>query len=292
MKPPVFAYHRPDTLDEALATLADAGDEGRALAGGQSLIPLLNLRMARPDVVVDLGRLRELDYIRVDNGWLRVGAMTRQRTLELDATAAEHAPLLRAATRWIGHQQIRTRGTVGGSIAHADPAAELPVAALALGAEMVVRGPVGERICPATQFFGGFFGTAVEPGEILVEVRFPRLGSRCAFVEVARRHGDFAIAGVGVAMDLGPDGRISRAGVALAGVGPAPLKVAPAEALLRGEQPSPELFEAAAQAAAEAAQPSSDIHGSASFRLHLVRVLTTRALSQALAAPAPDLPPV
>jgi CO/xanthine dehydrogenase FAD-binding subunit len=290
VKPPVFAYHRPDTLDEALSTLADAGDEGRALAGGQSLIPLLNLRMARPEVVVDLGRLPELDYIRVDNGWLRVGAMTRQRTLEHDATAAAHAPLLRAATRWIGHQQIRARGTVGGSIAHADPAAELPVAALALGAEMVIRGAAGERVCPATQFFGGFFGTAVEAGEMLVEVRFPRAGSRSAFVEVARRHGDFAIAGVGVAMDVAPDGRVSRAGVALAGVGPAPLRVSAAEALLHGERPSPDLFEAAADAAVHAAQPTSDIHGSAAFRSHLVRVLTARALSQALDASPTALP--
>jgi aerobic carbon-monoxide dehydrogenase medium subunit len=290
MKPPVFAYHRPETLEEALSILGAAGDEGRPLAGGQSLIPLLNLRMARPEVVVDLGRVRELDYIRADDGWLRVGAMTRQRALELDATAAAHAPLLRAATRWIGHQQIRARGTVGGSIAHADPAAELPAAALALGAEMVIRGAAGERVCPATQFFGGFFGTAVEAGEVLVEIRFPRAGSRSAFVEVARRHGDFAIAGVCVALDLGPDGCVSRAGVALAGVGSAPLKVQAAEALLHGERPTPDLFAAAADAAVQAAQPTADIHGSASFRSHLVRVLTTRALSQALEASPTAVP--
>jgi CO/xanthine dehydrogenase FAD-binding subunit len=282
MKPGTFEYRRVGSADEALAALAADGDDVRVLAGGQSLIPMMNMRMARPSVLVDLGRVRELDYVRDEGGSLRVGTMTRQVTLEHSAEAAQAAPLAVAATKWIGHRQIRSRGTVGGTIAHADPAAELPAAVLALDAEMVIRSAAGERVVHASEFFLGFFATAIEPGEMLAEVRFPAWGRQAAFSEVARRHGDFAIAGVAAALDVGADGRVARAGIAMAGVGAAPVKSPAAEAALTGREPTAEVIAEAARAAAGDASPSSDIHGSAAFRSHLVRVLTADALRRAL----------
>jgi carbon-monoxide dehydrogenase medium subunit len=249
---------------------------------------MMNMRMARPSVLVDIGSVAELDDLRVVDGMLRVGAMTRQATLERSETAAAACPLAVAATGWIGHRQIRSRGTVGGTIAHADPAGELPTAALALDAEMVIRSSAGDRVCPATDFFEGFFGTAVQPGELLTEVRFPTWGRHAAFSEVARRHGDFAIIGVAAALDLGPDGRVRQAGIALAGVGPAPMKAAAAEQLLIGRDPTDDAIREAALAAADAATPTSDIHGSAAFRTNLVRVLTIDALARALASSPPQ----
>jgi carbon-monoxide dehydrogenase medium subunit len=284
MKPGTFEYRRAASAEEALSILALEGEEVRVLAGGQSLIPMMNMRMARPSVLVDIAGVAELDYIRRVDGTLRVGAMTRQLVLERSAQAAAECPLAVAATRWIGHQQIRGRGTVGGTIAHADPAGELPTSALALGAEMVIRSSAGERVCPAADFFVGFFGTAVGPGELLTEVRFPTWGGRAAFSEVARRHGDFAITGVAAALDLEPDGRIRRAGIALAGVGSAPVKARAAEQLLVGRRPTEDAFEEAALAAVDEASPTSDIHGSAAFRTHLVRILTIDALARALAS--------
>jgi CO/xanthine dehydrogenase FAD-binding subunit len=290
MKPGAFEYRRAGSTEEALAALAADGDDVRVLAGGQSLIPMMNMRMARPTVLVDLGRVRELDYVRDEGGVLRVGAMTRQVTLERSADAARLAPLAVAATRWIGHRQIRSRGTVGGTIAHADPAAELPATALALDAEMVIRSAAGEKVVRAADFFLGFFATAIEPGELLVEVRFPAWGRHAAFSEVARRHGDFAIAGVAAALELGPDGRITRAGIAMAGVGGEPVKAPSAEAALVGRPPTEDVVEEAARAATGDAGPSSDIHGSAAFRSHLVRVLTADALRRALGTTTKERP--
>jgi aerobic carbon-monoxide dehydrogenase medium subunit len=209
MKPPPFAYHRPRTLEEALALLA-AEPESKPLAGGQSLVPMLNFRLARPPSMVDLGGLEELAGIRVDGGVVGVGAMTRQWDLEHSPDAH---PLLREALGFVGHTATRCRGTVGGSLAHADPTAELPVCALALGAELVVAGPDGLRTVAADTFFLSVFTTALEPGELLVEVRFPRADGGWAFEEHAHRHGDFAVVCVAVAGDR----------VALGGVGPAPV---------------------------------------------------------------------
>jgi CO/xanthine dehydrogenase FAD-binding subunit len=290
MKPGTFEYRRVASTEEALAALAADGEDVRVLAGGQSLIPMMNMRMARPTVLVDLGHVRELDYVRADDGVLRVGTMTRQVALERSADAARLAPLAVAATKWIGHRQIRSRGTVGGTIAHADPAAELPATALALDAELVIRSAGGEKVVRATDFFLGFFATAIEPGEMLVEIRFPAWGRHAAFSEVARRHGDFAIAGVAAALELGADGRVARAGIAMAGVGAEPVKAPAAEAALVGREPTEEVIADAAQAATGDASPSSDIHGSAAFRSHLVRVLTADALRRALGITTKERP--
>jgi carbon-monoxide dehydrogenase medium subunit len=284
VKPGAFEYRRVTSVEEALSALAMDGEDVRVLAGGQSLIPMMNMRMARPSVLVDIGAVGELDDLRVVDGMLRVGAMTRQAVLERSEVAAATCPLAVAATEWIGHRQIRSRGTVGGTIAHADPAAELPTTAVALGAEMVICSTAGERISPATDFFEGFFGTAVQPGELLTEVRFPTWGRHAAFSEIARRHGDFAITGVAAALDLGADGRVRQAGIALAGVGPAPVKAEAAEQLLTGRHPTDDVIREAAHAAVDAGSPTSDIHGSAAFRAHLVRVLTIDALARALAS--------
>ncbi|MCW2798513.1 xanthine dehydrogenase family protein subunit M [Nocardioides sp.] len=291
MKPGAFEYRRATSIQEALSTLAVDGEDVRVLAGGQSLIPMMNMRMARPSLLVDIGAVAELDDLRVVDGMLRVGAMTRQATLEHSETAVAACPLAVAATTWIGHRQIRSRGTVGGTIAHADPAAELPTAAVALGAEMVIRSSDGERVCAAANFFEGFFGTAVQPSELLTEVRFPTWGRHAAFSEISRRHGDFAIIGVGAALDLGSDGRVRQAGIALAGVGPAPIKASAAEQLLVGRNPTDDAIREAALAAVDVATPTSDIHGSAAFRTHLVRVLTIDALARALASsPSQEVP--
>jgi carbon-monoxide dehydrogenase medium subunit len=283
VKPARFVYARAGSLEEALALLEEHGDEARLLAGGQSLVPLMNFRLARPSALVDLGRVSELDYINRENGSLRVGAMTRQRELECNATVAEACPLIRRASRLIGHVQIRNRGTIGGSIAHADPSAEYPAAALALGAEMVVRGRSGERVVPATEFFVGPFTTAVETGETLVEIRIPTWARAVDFQEVARRHGDFAIAASAVALDV-RDGKIERAGIGLAGVGATALKAEAAERTLTGKEPGGDLFRQAAAEAAAATNPGDDIHGSAAYRKSLVETLTFRALQNAAGA--------
>ncbi|HEX9312764.1 MAG TPA: FAD binding domain-containing protein, partial [Actinomycetota bacterium] len=197
MKPPPFKYARPGELDEVLALLSEHGDEAKLLAGGQSLIPLLNFRLARPSVLVDLNSVSGLDGMTSQNGTIGLGAMVRQRAAERSPDVGSSCPLIVQALRHVAHLQIRNRGTVGGSIAHADPAAELPAVALALDAEMVVRSAAGERVVPASEFFQGPFTTAVGPEEVLVEVRFPKLaGARSTFLELARRSGDFALAGV------------------------------------------------------------------------------------------------
>jgi CO/xanthine dehydrogenase FAD-binding subunit len=285
MKPGIFEYRRVSSTDEALVALQEEGDDVRVLAGGQSLIAMMNLRIARPTVLVDIGRVDELAYVRRENGDLCVGATTRQATVEHSIEVAHACPLVTHACRWIGHRQIRSRGTVGGSVAHADPAAELPAVAMALDARMVIRSTDAERTVAASDFFQSLFTTALSPGEILTAVRFPTWGRRAAFSEVARRHGDFAIAAVAAAVDLDAEGRFARVGIGLGGVGPVPLKAVAAEALLVGETPTTNLLDEAAQAAAADARPASDQHGSAGFRRHLVRVLTIDALSRALTSP-------
>jgi carbon-monoxide dehydrogenase medium subunit len=279
MKPAAFLYRRAGTLDEALGLLAEHGEEARPLAGGQSLTPMMNVRLAQPSALVDLNPVAELAYVRASDGHLEVGAMTRQRELEQPDVAAA-CPLLAAATRFIGHFQIRNRGTIGGSLAHADPAAEYPAVATALDAELVLQGPRGRRALRAREFFLGPFMTALEPGELLVEARLPTWGTAAAFEELARREGDFALAGVAVALDL--DGRrIRRAGVALLGVGPLPIPATAAEELLVGAEPGDSEISAAADAAAAQAEPRADIHADADYRRELVRVLMRRALSAA-----------
>ncbi|MBI4493051.1 MAG: xanthine dehydrogenase family protein subunit M [Chloroflexi bacterium] len=285
MKPPRFEYYDPASLDEALALLAQHGDEAKLLAGGQSLVPLLNLRLARPRVLVDLNPLDELAYVRAENGHLAIGALTRQRDLELSEVARARCPLLAEALRLVGHPTIRNRGTVGGNLAHADPASELPAVALALEAEFVARSSRGERRVPARAFFVHALTTALAADEALVEVRIPALpaGAGWAFVELARRHGDYAIAGAAAALTLDASGRIAWARLSLCGVGPVPIRPLEAERLLPGRQPGPDLWRAVGEAAAEASDPASDLQATADYRRAMVEVYVARALERAAA---------
>jgi aerobic carbon-monoxide dehydrogenase medium subunit len=286
MKPAPFEYEAPESLPAALSLLARYGGEAKLLAGGQSLVPVLNFRLAQPAVLIDLNRLPDLGFVRRSAaGGLAIGAMTRQRTLERDPLVAELAPLLHEAVPFIAHPQIRNRGTLGGSLAHADPAAELPVVAVALGARLRLAREGGERWVEARGFFAGLFTTALEPEEILVEVELPPPPPRTgwAFLESARRHGDYAQAGVAARVSLDADGRCREAGLTYLSLGSGPLAAPEAARVLVGELPSPAAFAAAAAAAQEAIHPGSDVHASAAFKRHLARVLTVRALAQATA---------
>lgn len=284
MKPPPFDYIAPHSLDEALEALAGHGPEAKVLAGGQSLVPAMNFRLLQPAVLIDLNPLQDLQYIRFEDGELRIGAMTRQRQVELDPLVAEHAPLLHETMPYVAHVQIRNRGTVGGSLAHADPAAELPVVALALGARLRLRSTRGERWVPAEEFFLGMFTTALEPDEILVEVAFPASppATGWAFTEFARRRGDYALAGVAAGVTLAPDGACQEARVVLLNVGDGPVAARQAAGLLQGQQPDAEAIEAVAQAVDAEIDPMGNVHASPEYQRHLARVLTRRALTTAV----------
>ncbi|HET9491318.1 MAG TPA: xanthine dehydrogenase family protein subunit M [Methylomirabilota bacterium] len=284
MKPPRFEYHAPRTLEEAVSLLDRYRGEAKVLAGGQSLMPLLNFRLVRPAALIDLNRITALDYIRQVDGQVRFGAMTRQRAVEFSSVIRQHLPLLTEATRWVGHLPIRTRGTIGGSIAHADPAAEYPAVLAALEGEVVARSPRGERTVRASELFQTYLTTTLAPDEILTEVRLPvaPAGAGYAFEEFARRHGDFAI--VGIAAVVTVDGRrVVRARLATAGASPVPVRLWPAEEILERDGLGDEAIDAAAARARELVEPDSDIHASADYRRHLTGVLTARALKRARA---------
>jgi CO/xanthine dehydrogenase FAD-binding subunit len=290
VKPATFAYHRPSTLDEAIRVLAENGSEAKPLAGGQSLIPAMNFRLARPAVLVDLNRVGELGYVddgrtvgRSD-GQLHIGAMTRQCVAERHEMIASMAPLLKETMPFIAHPQIRNRGTIGGSLAHADPAAELPSVMVALDATFTVRGAHGSRAIPATDFYTGLFVTALRPGELLVDIAIPppKARSGWAFIEVARRHGDYALAGAAVVVTLDEKGKCKEARIALVSVGDVPMLAKKAIKALIGEKPTPEVIKEAAEAAgAKDCDPPGDIHASAAYRRQLTTVLTRRALTTA-----------
>jgi aerobic carbon-monoxide dehydrogenase medium subunit len=281
MKPPVFDYRRAASLDEAIALLSEYGTDAKVLAGGQSLLPMMKLRLARPGVIVDLGRAAELDYVRADDGGLAFGAMARLAELE-SATVGQGWPMLMAAARHIGHPPIRHRGTVCGSLAHADPAAELPALALALDAELVAVGPGGRRVIPAERFFVTYLTTDLAPDELLAEARFPVGGEAVGwgFEELSRRFGDYAMAAVAAVLVAAPDGTIAKARLALAGVADRAVRAREAEALLVGA-PGEARFPEAARVAAGALTPPADVHGSSAYRRHLAEVLVERALSAA-----------
>lgn len=285
MKPAPFEYLAPASLDEALALLTRYGDEAKLVAGGQSLIPMLRFRLARPGYLIDIGSLKDLRYIREEADGLAVGALTREFELEKSAAVAARVPLLAAAAGLIGHAPIRHRGTVGGSLAHADPAAELPVAALALDAVFKVAGPEGVRLIPAPSFFLSLFTTALQPLEVLAEIRFPypAPGTGHAFVEMARRAGDFAVVAVAALLTPGPGGTVAAARIALGGVGDVPLRATAAEALLTGQPATSESFAAAAAAAAAETDPPSDLHATAGYRRQVTPVYVKRALAAAWA---------
>ena len=283
MKPPKFDYHAPTTVEQALELLGRYGGDAKVLAGGQSLMPLLNFRLSRPAALVDLNRIPSLAYVREQDGQVRLGAMTRQRTIEFSPLVRERVPLLGEATRWVGHLPIRTRGTIGGSIAHADPAAEYPAVLTALEGEVVARGPKGERVVKAKDLFRTYLTTSLTPDEILVEVRMPAMpaGAGYALEEFARRHGDFAI--VGIAAVVVKDGaRCALARLATAGAGPVPVRLRAAEEILERDGLTDAAIEAASRRASELVSPDSDIHASADYRRHLAGVLTKRALKRAL----------
>jgi len=286
MKPAPFKYDAPTTVDEALAHLARYGYEAKVLAGGQSLIPMMNFRLAQPAVLVDINPVAGLSYIQpTRDGGLRIGAMTRQRQVERDPLVAQAAPLLHAAMPKIAYPQIRTRGTIGGSLAHADPSAELPAVSLALNARFLLRSQKrGERWVEARDFFVGLFTTILEPDELLVEVRLPPMPPRSgwSFLEVARRHHDFALVGVAAVVALDGAGVCQQARLVYLSVGDRPVEARQAEALLQGQEPTAEAIRQAAETAAQAdVDPQSDINASADYRRHLVRVLGQRALTEA-----------
>lgn len=283
MKLPPVDYEAPKTVSEALELLAEHQDEASVLAGGQSLIPLLALRLAQPAVLIDINGIDELSGVSAADGWVAVGAMTREYVAEESQIVADAVPLLAAALPLIGHEAIRSRGTIGGSLAHADPAAELPAVARALDAEFVVRGPSGERVVPAAEWFEGYLTTSRRPDELLVEARFPaaRPGTGISFQEVARRHGDFAMVGLATSVTLS-DGVISDARLAFAGVSDVPARATGAEDLLVGQRPSAGLFDEAARRAAADIDPPADLHGSAEYRKKVAAALVRRGLREAV----------
>ncbi|MCF2527944.1 FAD binding domain-containing protein [Yinghuangia soli] len=289
MKPASFAYHRARDVAGAarlLAELAERGEDAKLLAGGQSLIPMMNFRLARPGHLVDIGGLAELAYLRPDGtGGLRIGALTTHHTVETAAEAVlgRDFAVLRDAMPWIGHLPIRTRGTVGGSLAHGDSTAEWCLLALLLDAEITAVGPHGERTIPAAEFFHGFYTTALEADEVLAEIRFPRPAPHAALAEFAERRGDFAIVSAAVDLDVDDAGAVVAGRVALGGVAPAPLRIPEAEEVLATGGPDrAALFAACADRAAEAADPPSDMNGSADYRRTLIRTLIRRACEEAI----------
>ncbi len=283
MKPAMFEYDDPTTLDETLELLARHGDECKVLAGGQSLVPLMNFRLARPARLVDINGVEELAGIRREQGRLVIGAMTRHSDVETSNLVAEGWPLLHEAIGWVGHSQIRNRGTVGGSVAHADPAAELPAAFAALDAAFRVRSKRGSRTLGWRDFFVAEFTTALAADELVTAVEVPpqEPGTGFAFVEFARRHGDFALGGAAVAVMLRRDGSCESAAIALLAAAPAPVRPAAAEAQLAGAKLDAATIAAAAEAAVRDVHPTSDLHGSSDYRVKLLRTMVERALTRA-----------
>jgi CO/xanthine dehydrogenase FAD-binding subunit len=278
-----FDYEAPATLDDALALLAEHRDEAKVLAGGQSLVPLLNYRLAKPRVVVDINDL-PLAAIRVDDGHLSLGALVRHHHLEESADVARHCPVLKEAAALIGNVRVRALGTVGGSLAHADPAAELPLAMVALDARLHVRSAAGERALDARQFFTGYLSTALAPDELIIDIHVPVIDDAgYALEEFARRAGDFALVSALAVVGIDARGRVEKARLGVGGAGPAPLRVPAAEDLLVGHEPSDEQLARVAAVAADALDPQGDPFASAAYRRHLARVLTRRALTRAVA---------
>ena len=284
MKPPPFRYAAPTSVEEVLGLLAaNADDDPRVLAGGQSLVPLMNFRLAQPGFLIDLRLVEALTTLRTDGDVLVIGAMVRQSAAERSPEVALAAPLLAEALGYVAHPPIRNSGTVGGSLAHADPAAELPAVALALDAGLVAAGPGGTRTIPAAEFFHGSFTTALEPGEILTEVRVPRregVGGH-AFVEFARTHGNFALVGVAVVIELDED-IVAGASIALSGVASTPVRAAAAERTLAGTSADAATIKVAVDAAVDELSPAGDLHGSTETRTDIARSYLRRGIELAL----------
>lgn len=283
MKPPRFAYYDPYTRNEVLALLDTYEDEAKVLAGGQSLVPLLNMRLAQPAHLIDINHVSDLSYIRQEAGYLAIGALTRHMEVERSELVQKLCPLLTGAIGFVGHAPIRARGTIGGTLAHADPAAEVPAVLMALGGWVCVESLAGGREIPADQFFLGQLATTLASKEILVEARFPLIPplSGVSFLEINRRHGDFALVGVATQVSLHPDGSIAAAHIALLGVGETPIRALAAEELLINQQPGESLFSIAAEKASAQLEPSEDMHASSAYRQQVAGTLVGRALKQA-----------
>jgi carbon-monoxide dehydrogenase medium subunit len=284
LKPSAFDYHAPETLEEATMMLADFGGSAKILAGGQSLIPMLSLRLAYFDHLIDIGRIPGLSGIRLEHDRVSIGATTVDAALEGDEVVDAAVPMLARATPLVGHFQIRNRGTVGGSIAHADPSAEYPAVALALDAELEAVSARGTRQIAAREFFLGFWTTALEPDEILVGVRFPVWSGRCGFAvrEFARRHGDFAISGAVVAVEIDPDDRVERCAIGLFGMGSTPLRATVAEEEVVGQTVDVSPKEVGRLAMAGLSDVPSDMHGSAAYRTRVGAAMAARAWADAI----------
>jgi aerobic carbon-monoxide dehydrogenase medium subunit len=283
VKPAPFQYLRPSSVDDALAALARHRDDAKVLAGGQSLVALMNLRLVKPAVVVDINRLSDIAYVRQENGTLAIGALTRQAAIESSDVVARQCPLMAEAIRFVAHRPIRNRGTVGGNLAHADPTSELPAVTVALGATFVAWSKDGKRTIPANDFFVAPLSTALASNELLSEVRVPvwPAGQGWSFMEVSPRAGDYAL--VGVAATLRVEGGVCQAArLAYSGVGPRASRVAAAEQALVGRPANEAVFREAGEVAAGQVDPPSDFHATADYRRDLVRVLTRRALVRAL----------
>lgn len=286
MKPAVFSYKSPRTLDEVFGELAEHGSDARVLAGGQSLIRLMNARTETPGILVDINRIPGLDEVTVENGVVRIGALVRQRTSEVSPVIREHAPVFSEAGAEVAHVSVRERGTVVGSIAFADPCAELPTALVALDGEIVARSTRGERVIPAEQMFLGPYRTALAEDEMAVEARLPalpagRTGS--AFLEITRRHGELPVCGVASILRLDDDGQITEARISVGAVGDRPQRARAAEAALLGRTTDPEVVREAGELAAREIEPRPTVHGSSAYRRHLASVVTRRSLSRAAA---------
>ncbi len=283
MKPAPFDYVVPASLDEAVSALASGDGDAKVLAGGQSLVPMLALRLARPATLVDINRLPGLDGLREASGMLEIGALVRQRALE--RWAASRSPLFAEVLRHVAHPPIRNRGTVVGNVVHADPASELPALLLCLEGVVVARGPRGERMIPADRFYRAPLTTALGADELATAVRFtlPPAGAGWGFAEVSRRHGDFALVGAVAVLTRAGDGTVARARLAFFGAGGTPLRGLAAEQALEGRAPSPSLLAEAARAAAAALSPDGDIHATAQYRRRVAATLAERTLTAALA---------
>lgn len=284
MKPSAFAYFDPDTVEEALELKRQHGTDAMFLAGGLSLMPLMNLRLARPKVLIDINRVADLDQVADADGHVEIGATVRHRAVETSDLVRAHAPLLAAAAPHIGHAEVRYRGTFGGSVANADPATEFPTSVLTAEAQMVVVGPDGTRTLAASDFFTGFEKNALAPDEMLIGVRVPSAGAdvRVGFVEVARRSGDRPLVAAATQLTVGEDGRITSARIGVGGIAHTPVRAAGAEAALVGAEPTDAVIEEAAGTVADQVTFDGDMHATRAYRQHVAAILTARSVRAAL----------
>ena len=283
MKPSAFEYFNPQSVQEAIELLDRYGDEAKIIAGGQSLVPMMNFRLARPEILIDINGIKELEYIKTEGDELVIGALTRERDIEQSPLVVEKWPLLSKAISLIGHSAIRNRGTIGGSLVHADPSAEIPTSLCALNGKVKVGGPSGERILEPEEFFLTYLTTSLEPSDLLVEVRIPALPEKTgwSFGELSRRSGDFAIVAVGILIFTETAGVCREARISMGGVAPTPVRAEEAEALLAGQKITEKLIAEAAQQAAEETDTEPDYHASAEYRMDMARVFVKRGLQEA-----------